>query len=831
MFVVGHITERNPKPSGTVSIRPRQVARSFYLPINGERIQVCGSFFCKTLDISLRTVQAFMHNRKAAGILSCVEDDRRGKHTPQNKTPEWQLQLIRQHINTYPRMESHYCRKTTQRQYLDSGLSTTKMYEQFVLFYGEIMNSTNTELESVCSNTHSDVQMTEINKMATTLESARSQNDDDNMREPPISQAEQKNAPQGSRIPSFRVYRYVFVNEYNLSFFKPKKDQCITCCVQQRGAIDSSSVNNTQYVDHIRQKNRAQLEKSADKKRMASDPSFCAVTFDMQSVLQLPCGNESQLYYKRKLVMHNLTIYESCAKRNAYCNIWLETDGMRGANEIGSVIYNYLSGLPSTVEHVSFFSDSCSGQNRNQFLAAVMMHATQVLHIEVIDHKFLIPGHSQMECDSMHASIEHAKKFKSLYSVEDWKAVMTAARGKKPYVVNQLHFNDFYNLKQLAAVSITNRNLSTSGEKVNWLSLRWLRYQKNLPDVIQFKVDFDQEEFGVLQQNRRRAVTELAGLYTEQIAISKAKKDDLMSLCNAAVIPEAYHNFYKELPCKAGLTDFVPDYCPQAPCNDESEENVPVTRPVTRGRKGTRRANITNSSDSSVRRSCSKTLSNDENGVNLKRTLNHIPKIVKIGKSPGRNYCAQASCSDVSDENFPVTRRNTCSRTPNMTKSKESSVKRSCSQTQNIDESYENLGRKFYRTPKIAKTGQSSERNDENLSVKRRLIGSRTPNITKTSESSVKRRYTQTPSNDENAEYLPARRRLQHTPESKTNGELSLKLSCLQTTCSVKDDANLSVKRRLNRTPHIKKTSEMSVKRSCLRELNNDEHLVKRKRI
>jgi hypothetical protein len=30
--------------------------------------------------------------------------------------------------------------------------------------------------------------------------------------------------------------------------------------------------------------------------------------------------------------------------------------------------------------------------------------------MEVIDHKFLESGHTQMECDSMHAAIEFAKK-------------------------------------------------------------------------------------------------------------------------------------------------------------------------------------------------------------------------------------------------------------------------------------------------------------------------------------------------------------------------------------------------------------------------------------
>jgi len=39
-------------------------------------------------------------------------------------------------------------------------------------------------------------------------------------------------------------------------------------------------------------------------------------------------------------------------------------------------------------------------------VAALMLHAANTLPIDVTEHKFLIPGHTQMECDSMHAAIE-----------------------------------------------------------------------------------------------------------------------------------------------------------------------------------------------------------------------------------------------------------------------------------------------------------------------------------------------------------------------------------------------------------------------------------------
>ncbi len=58
-------------------------------------------------------------------------------------------------------------------------------------------------------------------------------------------------------------------------------------------------------------------------------------TFDLQSVLQIPFGDASPLYYKRKLCLYNLTLYQSKLQNDAYCFLWNETDGKRGSSEIG----------------------------------------------------------------------------------------------------------------------------------------------------------------------------------------------------------------------------------------------------------------------------------------------------------------------------------------------------------------------------------------------------------------------------------------------------------------------------------------------------------------
>ena len=48
-----------------------------------------------------------------------------------NKTSTETLTHIRQHIESFPVMESHYQRKNTRRKFLSQDLSVTKMYDLY----------------------------------------------------------------------------------------------------------------------------------------------------------------------------------------------------------------------------------------------------------------------------------------------------------------------------------------------------------------------------------------------------------------------------------------------------------------------------------------------------------------------------------------------------------------------------------------------------------------------------------------------------------------------------------------------------------------------------
>lgn len=43
----------------------------------------------------------------------------------------------RDHIKSFPVMESHYCRESTKKKYLEEGLSIAKMYRMYVTDVGK----------------------------------------------------------------------------------------------------------------------------------------------------------------------------------------------------------------------------------------------------------------------------------------------------------------------------------------------------------------------------------------------------------------------------------------------------------------------------------------------------------------------------------------------------------------------------------------------------------------------------------------------------------------------------------------------------------------------
>lgn len=476
----------------------------YYLPLNGIQTRVCKKFFMNTLDIGHGRIDTAVENRDETGNFEAI--DGRGHHVPGNKIPIYDVNRVKTHIESLPTMESHYTRKDTKRLYLNQNLSIRKMHELYI--------------EAFDDEAHQPVKES--------------------------------------------FYRKIFCEEYNLSFFSPKKDQCSKCVKYENLTGQAKEDFKAEYDAHIERHSESQAAKADDKIRASTDQNFVSATFDLESVLQIPHSKESSTYYSRKLNVYNLTVYEAAPPNKGFCYCWPEVEGKRGSNEIGSAVYSWLQSLPDTTTEVSLYSDTCSGQNRNQYMAAMFLHAVQnIPHLQTITHNFLESGHSHMECDSMHSAIESAKRNVDVYSMLEWRNVFRQARRRNEYKVIPMNHADFWDLKALVKSNMCNRRKDTEGNNVNWLLMKSMMYMKAEPGIIHYRYRYAEEYKALdvtLRGRGRPAAVEMKKAYTERFSISVNKKNDLIKLCQKTVIPEELHGWFRDLPAAEDVDDLVP--CP-----------------------------------------------------------------------------------------------------------------------------------------------------------------------------------------------------------------------------------------------------------------------------
>src|SRR6266516_4767780 len=89
------------------------------------------------------------------------------------------------------------------------------------------------------------------------------------------------------------VYRRVLLSEYNIRFFKPKKDQCITCNAFNSSSVEERAGHEEQFMAHKKRENDALTAKREDKILSANNSTFRSITFDLEAVLTTPFAGDS----------------------------------------------------------------------------------------------------------------------------------------------------------------------------------------------------------------------------------------------------------------------------------------------------------------------------------------------------------------------------------------------------------------------------------------------------------------------------------------------------------------------------------------------------------
>ena len=367
------------------SQRKRTFSFKYFLNVESERIRVCKSFYLGTLAISQKPI--YNTHFKKNQTTGMPKPDSRGKHAKRGIDLQLKEQ-VRDHIRSFPVVESHYCRARTERQYLESTLNLSRMYD---LYKRKCLEEVST----------------------------------------PVKES---------------FYRFIFNSEFNISFHIPKSDRCDRCESYQT-ALDqnllSQDAESTQKK-HIADKTAMRQERQADR----DAKNTLVVCFDLQNVINCPRAEISSFFYKRKLNLYNLTAHSSISKKG-YCAIWTEGMSGRGANDIASAFVKILDQIildhPDATSIITW-SDSCVPQNRNSIMAFAMAeYLTRNTKIHQITMKYSTPGHSAVqEVDNMHSQIEKAMALSEFYSPVSFLRLLLKVNRNNPYRVIQMRESDFF---------------------------------------------------------------------------------------------------------------------------------------------------------------------------------------------------------------------------------------------------------------------------------------------------------------------------------------------------------------------------------------------------
>lgn len=374
---------RTPKARSRGSTNRKSFSFQYFFEVNEKSFRVCKNFFLGTLDISAQRI--YYHytniNNKNTGL---PRSPLKGKNT-KKVLPEVKKDEIRDHIRSFPIVESHYCRVSSNKSYLESNLNLTKMYRLYCLKVKEPLK--------------------------------------------------------------FHVYSKIFNFEFNLSFHNPKKDICDKC-VEFRLKSNPTEGEVMAYENHIANKERGKQERDLDRQNTNKDTAIVTFDLENVFSLP-KSNVSSHFYKQKlncyNLTAHcnlNKTIY--CSIWNEGMT---GRGGIELSNALIKILSQILQDIKG-ITKIILWSDSCVPQNKNSIMSFALQNFLNTENnLKTIEQKFSEPGHSTLqEIDSAHSVIEKHIRFLDIHSpLSLVRALLKIPDGKLKYRILQMNSANYRN--------------------------------------------------------------------------------------------------------------------------------------------------------------------------------------------------------------------------------------------------------------------------------------------------------------------------------------------------------------------------------------------------
>lgn len=353
---VADVIRRRPRTGGH-GVRQANYSTKVYIKQKNSNtlLLICQSSFLKILQIPRNRLRTVAETYKRTGGL--VKENRGGDHTSHRNVHK--LQEVKTFIQSFKSLESHYCRSTTERKYLDSTLNIKKMWRMY-------------------------------NEQAAH----------------PVNQS---------------YFRTIFNTHYNIGFGNPRTDVCSKCIeLDERMKNEPNRSTKAQYMIEktIHKRKAKKFYQLLNEKQ----DGMLTLSFDCQKNQVLPKIPDQITYYSRQLYIYNFAVVlavEGKKLNNDTVNLytWNENEYRKGANEIASAVYHQLNLLNfEGVSTLRLVADGCGAQNKNSIFIGMCCVWLQNApsNINNIELVFPVPGHSFLPADRVFGNIERELKRKEV---------------------------------------------------------------------------------------------------------------------------------------------------------------------------------------------------------------------------------------------------------------------------------------------------------------------------------------------------------------------------------------------------------------------------------
>lgn len=382
------ITRRRPRKPDGEERKDHSASFNYKIRINGKEIQVCLKAFLSLHGVTQRRIRRIQHSLVYRGKSP---RDMRGLHSNRpNKYPNEITELVRNHIQSFKARSSHYSlRHNPRRKYLPESLSVAKMHQLFLDLY-------------------------------------------------------QINVP-------YKIYWNIF-SEYNIGFGYPRSDTCSICDQFNQKLNDPDSDKAQLAIDkelHLRKAEAFRQKKRLYKEQARSGEILC-ISFDFMQNLPLPHLKTNEVFYSRQL-WYNVFGVHNLGTNVVTMFTYHEGEAKKGANDVTSMLFQYLKGVAGEHRNLVLISDSCCGQNKNYVMVHFLYILVHCLNMfDSVTHLFPVRGHSYLPNDQDFSLVEKKKrKLEAAEAPEDWDAIILGARKvPSPFNLHKVKRNEFLDMKK-----------------------------------------------------------------------------------------------------------------------------------------------------------------------------------------------------------------------------------------------------------------------------------------------------------------------------------------------------------------------------------------------